>query len=197
LSREDHAEDDVEDEAEGPEDSLELEGEVRLDEGGIGEEGEEGACVRKGEEAVPDLASFAAGEPDLQERAGGGQEEEGQADGEGEDGEDGGDGVGGPAAEGCAVAKGFVKEKGNGQRGCGECEEGEVEALSLGGEGAAVQPVRVEVAEQERELKEDEAREPDRGGAAEGREELLGRHGLNQEEEKGREEDSTAVQGPG
>ncbi len=80
LAGEDGAEDCEEEEAEGPEGSLELEGEVGFDEGGVGEEREERTGVREGEEAVGDGAFVGVCQPDLQEWAGGGEEEEGKAD---------------------------------------------------------------------------------------------------------------------
>ena len=56
------------------------------------------------------------------------------------------------------------------------------------------EPVCVEVAEQESELEEDEAGEPDRRRASQRGEELLCRHGLDQKEQEGREEDRKAVE---
>ena len=76
-------------------------------------------------------------------------------------------------------------------------EKREIKQLLTAVEGALRQPVSVEVAKKEGELEEDQAGEPDCGRASEGGEELLGRHGLDQEEEKGREEDGKAVERPG
>jgi hypothetical protein len=62
---------------------------------------------------------------------------------------------------------------------------------------AACNPMRVEIAEQKCDLKEDQAGEPDRGGAAEGRKELLGGHRLHQEEKECAEEDGDAIEQAG
>ena len=80
-----------------------------------------------------------------------------------------------------------------------ECDErkGDDEDVSaaLAARGFAVsEPVGVEVAEQERGLEEDEAGEPDGGGASEDGEELLGGEGLDEEEEEGREKGGGAVE---
>ena len=70
-----------------------------LDEGGVGDEREQRAGVGEGEEAVPDgcrfavAAGFVLREPELEERAGGGEQKEGQADGAGEGPEDSEDGM--------------------------------------------------------------------------------------------------------
>jgi len=164
---------------------------VRLDQGGVGDESKQRAGVREGEEAIGNVAPLLAEEPDLQQRAGRSEKEEREADGQGEVEEDGGDRMGGAKAEiGADQSLCDQQDDGGGK----ECE---VEQLSAAVEGMAGQPVRVEVAEQQGELEEDEAGEPDRRGAAERGEQLLGRHGLDQEEEKRREKDGKAVERPG
>ena len=62
---------------------------------------------------------------------------------------------------------------------------------------AACNPVCVEIAEQQRDLEEDQAGEPDRGGAAEDGKELLGGHRLHQEEQECAEEDGGSVEQTG
>ena len=69
--------------------------------------------------------------------------------------------------------------------------------LSPTGSVAACNPVGVEVAEQQRDLKEDEAGEPDGGGAAEDGKQLLGGHRLDQEEQECAEKDGGAVEQAG
>ena len=59
---------------------------------------------------------------------------------------------------------------------------------------AARKPVSVEVAEQQRDLEEDQAGEPDGGGAAKGGQQLLGGHRLHQEEQECAEKDGKAVE---
>ena len=162
-----------------------------LDQGGVGDQGEERAYVREGEEAVGNVASLFTEEPDLQEGTGRSEQKEGKADGQGEIEEDGGDGMGG------ALSEVRPQEVLGSQHRDGDDEKREVEKLLAAGEGALRQPVRVEVAEKQGELEEDQAGEPDCGRAFEGGEELLRRHGLDQEEEKGREEDGKAVERPG
>ena len=57
--------------------------------------------------------------------------------------------------------------------------------------------MREEIAEQQRDLKEHEARQPDRGGAPQGWEELFGGHRLHQKEEECAEKDGGAVKKAG
>ena len=64
--------------------------------------------------------------------------------------------------------------------------------------GGGVEPgeeVGVEVAEEQGGLEEDQAGEPDGGGASERGEELLGGDGLNEEQEQGGEKDGCGGQG--
>ena len=162
---------------------------MRLDQDGVGDEGKQGAGIREREEAVGNMPSLPAEEPDLEQRTGRSEQKEGKADGECEVEEDGGDRMGGAAAE--------VRPDQSlcSQRDDGDGEQREIEQLSAAVEGMAGQPVRVDVAEQQRELEEDQAGEPDRGRAAERGQQLLGRHRLNQKEEKRREKDGKAVEG--
>ena len=75
---------------------------------------------------------------------------------------------------------------------CRECNE--INMLPPTGGAAARNPMRVEIAEQKCDLEEDEAGEPDRGGAAQERKELLGGHRLHKEEKECAEEDGDAVE---
>jgi hypothetical protein len=161
-----------------------VEGEVGFDEGGIEEEGEERGKVRESKEAIPYGGGFGAGQPDLQEGAGGGEEQEGKADGGSKDEEDSADGVGGVDAS--EVRRDESDES--------YCEDKKVSAGPLVIDCAARERVGVEVAEEERGLEEDEAGEPDGGGASQDGQELLGGDGFDEEEEQGREEDGGGVE---
>lgn len=154
----------------------------------VGDEGEQGTDVRESEEAVGYLASLFAEEPDLQERTGGTEQEEGEADGQRQREKDGGDRVEG------ALAEVGTDELLRGQQGYGDYQHSEVKQPLAAAKRAAGEPVRVEVAEQKGELEEDQAGEPYRRGASERGEELLCRHGLDQKEQEGREEDRKAVE---
>lgn len=99
-------EDDEKEEAQGPQSALEPECQVRFHKGGVGEKRQQRAGVREREEAEPDRGRTAGGvgflarEPALQQRAGGGEQKEGETDGAGETPEDGGDRVRGAAEAG-------------------------------------------------------------------------------------------------
>ena len=58
-----------------------------------------------------------------------------------------------------------------------------------GPEGTAREPMGVEIRGKQGGLKEDEAGDPDGGGATEGGKELLGGHGFDEEEEECGEKD--------
>ena len=98
FEREDRGENREEGESAAPGKALGVQGEMGFDEGRIGAERQQRGEVREGVEAVGDLAGFQARPPDLQQRAGGGEHEKRQADGDAQDGEDGEDGVGGAIA---------------------------------------------------------------------------------------------------
>lgn len=182
-----------EDESCGPEELLSVKGEVRFEDRRVGEKSEQGACVGEGEEAEPDRsgisggAGFALGEPALEQGAGRGEEEEGKPDGSGEIPEDGGDGV-----VGCLEAG--TQEPGENQGGERNGDSGDVDVALSFEIREAGKPVRVEVAEQEGGLEEDQAGEPDGGGAAEDREDLPGAKGFDEEEEEGREKGGGSVE---
>ena len=55
--------------------------------------------------------------------------------------------------------------------------------------GAAREPVRVKIADEERGLEEDQAGDPHGGRSAEDGQQLLGRDGLDHEQKEGGEED--------
>src|SRR5271156_3630758 len=61
----------------------------------------------------------------------------------------------------------------------------------------ARQPMRVEVAEEQCDLKEDQAGQPDSGGSAQDWEKLFGGHRLRQEEQESAAEDCDAVEQAG
>ena len=77
------------DETGGPDESLGARGEVGFDQEGIAEQRQHGKEVGEGEEAVGQAGLVAARVPGLQQRAGGGEQKVGQADGGGEQREDG------------------------------------------------------------------------------------------------------------
>ena len=68
--------------------------------------------------------------------------------------------------------------------------------LDLGARGnAAHDEIRVGVARQQCRLEKDEARRPDRGGAAEPRQDLLRDHRLYEEQQESADEDGGGVEG--
>src|SRR5438874_1147240 len=76
-------------------------------------------------------------------------------------------------------------------------ERDEINMLAPAGGAAARNPMRVDIAEQQRDLEKDQARQPDRGGAAQERKKLLGGHRLYQEEQECAEKDGDAVEQAG
>jgi len=160
--------------------------EIRLNERGIEDEGEQRPGVGEGEETPENGGSLLAGEPVLQQWAGRGEQEERQSDGKAERFEDGGEGMGGSGRE-----IGLAEES---ESGAGEDEQDDVQDGGLAGIRAAGEPVGVEVSEEQGGLKEDEAGDPHSGGAAEGGQELFGGHGLDGEEEQGAKEDCAGIE---
>ncbi len=124
----------------------------------------------------------------MQQRAGGAEEEERQADGEGECREDRGDGV----IEALTDLWGEDLLRDQQDDRCGEGDQ--IDMAAPGGGLAAGEPVGVEIAEEQGDLKEDQACEPHRGGAAENGQELFRGHRLDEEEQEGAEEDGDAVE---
>src|SRR5271154_4354334 len=73
-----------------------------------------------------------------------------------------------------------------------DCEQGEMDAPAW----PPGEPVRVEVGAEKGGLKEDKAGDPDGGGASENGQQQLGRHGLDEEEQKRCEKDSATEEQP-
>jgi hypothetical protein len=137
-----------------------------------------------------------AGDPDLEEWTGGGEEEEGESDGRAEGGEDGGEWVAGGAAE-IGLGEKDEEEDGEGEQGDVE-ERSRIPPSPRNGAWSRVRHpgsdgVSVEISEEQGGLEEDEAGDPDGGGAAEGGEQAFGGHGLDGEEQKGAEENGCSV----
>ncbi len=153
---------DKEQESDGPKGSLHTESQVGLKESWISEEGEQGAGVGESEEAEPDSAGLSCGiglslrEPKLQERAGGGEQKKGKANGAGEVAKDGEDGMVDAAERRMDEPRKYqCKQSSN--------ERTDVNTSLQASIGQAGEPVGVEIAEQERGLEEDQAGEPDGG----------------------------------
>jgi hypothetical protein len=170
--------------------------EVGLDEEGVGAEAEQGAEVGERVEAVRRGAGVEAGVPALEQRASGGEGEEGQADGGEQEGDDRGDrGVAGLGAPGVAG-----DDRGGPAGDAGEEEEeaeeeqGEVDG-ALARRWPPGEGVGVGVAAEQGELKKEHAGGPDGRGAAEPREQALAEDELDLEEQEGAEADRGGEEG--
>jgi hypothetical protein len=161
---------------------------VRFDQKWVRDECEKRAEVRECEEAVGNGAALCALEPNLKQRAGGAEQEERKADGEGECREDRGDGVIEALTD--LRRKDLLRDQ---QDDCGG--EGDQIDMAAPGCGLATgDPMGIEIAEEQGGLKEDEACEPHRGGAAEDGQKFFRGHRLDEEEQEGAEEDGDAVE---
>jgi hypothetical protein len=162
---------------------LEVQGEVGLNDRGIKDEGQERSGVGHGEEAEFDTGLLAARLPHLGQGAGGGEEQKRETDACRQQEKDRAGWILRCDGE-VEMKQGLDKEC---EDGCGE--ESYMEDLLAAVGDAACQPVceavRVEITEEQEELKEDEAGHPDSGGAAEGGEDLAGGDRFNEEEKKG------------
>lgn len=172
-------------ESDGPERALACEGDDRLDEERIGEEGDEAAGVAGDVEEVRIGGTRVAGarEPALEGGCTSREGEEGHAVAKGERGEE---------PRGWRGTGGAVTEP-DGEGGTGEAEERDMEPRAKA--GACGDGVCPGVSGEECGLEEEHRSGPDRGAAAEAREEFLGGHGLDEEEEKGAEEDGDGEEG--
>ena len=103
FDSEDTAEDGEQGESATPREALSMQRQIRLDDGGIGGQGEQGCEIGECVKTVGDGTAFDAGPPDLQQRAGGGEHQKRHTDGHTEDGEDGADGVNVPIAAGVCM----------------------------------------------------------------------------------------------
>ncbi len=164
---------------------------IGFDEKWVGEEAEERADVGEGVEAVGRNAGRGFCVPVLKQRAGGGEQEKGKADGGGQEGEDGKGWV-----QGLRGARGEIGSDGRGPeaREDGESGDGDGEENDLDGGLAAHgeicgDGVGVDVAGEKGELEKEEAGGPDGGSAAEDGEDLFAEEELDLEEEEGGEED--------
>ena len=175
----------VQGEADRPPVGLGLTGELRFEDERVDQQREEGADVGKGVETIRRNTWVGLAEPGLEERASGGKHEVGQAEAGEEQDQDVSGRVG-------AVSRlPLVAWRDWQQRHC-ERQEAEVRDDLTPRRQAADAEVRVGVAAEEEHLKEEHARRPDRGAAAEPREDEARNQRLDEEEQAGSPEDGQA-----
>ncbi len=174
LDGQDGGENGEERESATPGEPLGTQGEVGFDDCRIKAEGEQRGEVGQGIETVGNLARFETRPPYLEERACGGKHEEWEADPNSERVEDGEDGVQ------VSVTGGDGPNDPEDGRCAGQCEKAEMH----GPPWVPGQPVRVEIAEEQLGLEENQTGNPDGGGSAEDGKELTGSDGLDEEEQE-------------
>src|SRR5579859_700703 len=186
AERDSGAEQGIEDESGDPGETLRAEREARFDQRRIEQEREERSGVGEREETPGNAAGFLAGHPDLQERAGGGKQEERKSDGEREGAEDGGDRV--------CLGTAQIGLRESEEQNQGDCEQGHVEECGPAACQGADERVGVRIAEEQDDLEKHEAGNPDSRRAAQRRKQPFSSHRLHSEEEKGAKEDGGSVE---
>ena len=169
--------------AEAPERRLLVQAQARFDQRRVGEQGAHAAGVAGPVEevGVGRLPVAGSREPVLEQRAGRGEREEGQADGHGQDGEQ-------PVDQAAGARRRPAGRERDRQHERRRRQHQEVDA-ELSPEPEASDQVGVGVAEQEDHLEEEDRRRPDGRRPTRQGEEQLGDHRLDQEEQPGRAED--------
>ena len=165
-----------------PEPALGRGRQVGLEEQGVGQQGQETADVAGGvqEVRVGGVAVPTEREPALEGRAGRGEGQEGQADGDGEDQQ-------GPQSRGGALGQAPTGRHGQGQGQHRDGHEHDVDGDLAPPEPAGAQ-VGDAVAEEEGGLEEHHGGVPDVRGAPQSRGQELGDEGLDQEQQGGADE---------
>ena len=163
-----------------------LAGEVGFDQERVSQQRQERPDVRERVEAVGRDAGMRSAEPSLQERTRRGEHQVGQAEAAEQEAED--------VGRRRFLAGGLPGfGRGDGQQAERQQEQSEVDRdLCLGTEPADAE-MRVRVAAEQQDLEEQHARRPDRGTAAEPRQDEARDEGLDEEEQERPPEDGQAV----